>query len=99
MEGFSVTTERIASAGGGVTAVAASLATEITNMDGILSEIRAGWQSSEAAPRFVGAMELFLEQATTIKDALVSHGASLVAVGNRFGEAESALAGGIPAAV
>lgn len=97
MEGFSVSAERITAAGGGVSGVAASLATELTAMHELLDRIRAGWQSSLAAPRFAAAMQGHLDQATVIKDALTSHGASLTNTGRQFDRAESALAAAIPA--
>ncbi|WP_029138544.1 WXG100 family type VII secretion target [Nakamurella lactea] len=97
MEGFSISSERITAAGGGVSGVADSLATEITAMTEMLDQIRAGWQSTQAAPRFAAAMQGHLDQATLIKNALVSHGASLTNTGRQFDQAESTLAAGIPA--
>lgn len=97
MEGFSVTTERIATAGTGVTDVGTALAREIAAMHGMLDDIRVGWRSTDAAPRFAAAMAGHLEQATSLKDALLSHGESLVGVGRRFDETEAAVAGAIPA--
>ncbi len=96
MEGFSVATERIATAGTGVTDVGTALAREIAAMHGMLDEIRAGWRSTDAAPRFAAVMTSHLDQASTLKDALLSHGESLVAVGRRFDETEAAVAGAIP---
>jgi uncharacterized protein YukE len=80
-----------------VTSVADSLATEITAMTDMLDTIRAGWQSSQAAPRFAAAMQGHLQQATHIKNALISHGASLTNTGRQYEQAEAALAAGIPA--
>jgi uncharacterized protein YukE len=65
----------------------------------LLDQIRAGWQSSDAAPRFVAAMEQHLADATRLKDALAGQGSALAAAAARFGEAEAALAQAIPAAI
>lgn len=92
MEGFTVTTERIVSAGGGVTTVGDALAKEITAMHGMLDEIRSGWSSTTAAPRFAVAMQGQLDQATVIKDALLSHGSSLTSSGHEYAKAEALLA-------
>lgn len=96
MDGFSITAERISAAGAGVAEVAASLATEIAAMQGMLDEVRAGWQSTQAAPRFAVALQTHLERATAIKDALLSHGTTLVGTGRRYAEAEASLAETIP---
>lgn len=98
MQGFSITTERIAAAGGAVGDTGSALAREIATMDGLLSSIQAGWQSSEAAPRFVAAVQGYLATAVFLKDALLSQGTSLVASAQRFGEAETVTASSIPAA-
>ncbi len=92
MEGFTVTTERIVSAGSGVTTVGDALAKEITAMHGMLDEIRSGWSSTTAAPRFATAMLGQLDQATVIKDALLSHGTSLTNSGHEYAKAEAQLA-------
>jgi len=42
VEGFSITTERITSAGSGVADVGTALAGEISTMQGLLDEIRSG---------------------------------------------------------
>jgi uncharacterized protein YukE len=97
MQGFSITTERIAATGGVATDIAGRLAGEIGVMHGLLADLRIGWQSSEAAPRFAAAMDGYLATATTIKDALLTHGASLTGAAQQFGAAESALAGALPA--
>jgi uncharacterized protein YukE len=99
MDGFTVSAERIAAAGGGVSEVATALAGEIAAMHEMLGQITAGWQSTEAAPRFAAIMSGHLQQATSIKDALVSHGATLTATGGQYAKAESALAESIPTAV
>ena len=99
MEGFSITAERIAAAGGAVGDTGSVLAREIATMDGLLGSIRSGWQSSEAAPRFVAAVQGYLATATTLKDALLSQGTTLVSSAQRFGETESATAAAIPATV
>lgn len=97
MDGFAISTERIATAGAGVTDVGIGLAREISIMDDLLGEIRAGWQSSEAAPRFANAMSGYLQEAATLKDALLSHGAALAATSRSFDAAEAGLADSIPA--
>src|SRR6478735_5866278 len=99
VEGFSITTERITSAGSGVADVGTALAGEISTMHGLLDEIRSGWQSSDAAPRFAALLDDHLAAATTLKDALLSHGQSLIGAGRRFDETESAIAVGLPAAM
>jgi len=97
MAGLTIDTQRIAGAGDAVTEVAGSLTLEITSMRGLLDQIRAGWQSSDAAPRFIAAMEQHLADATGLKDALVGQGSALAAAAQRFGDAELSLAQAIPA--
>jgi WXG100 family type VII secretion target len=97
MDGFSITSERIVAAGGAVGDVGTALSGEIDTMRGLLDDIQAGWQSSEAAPRFAALMDEHLTAASTLRDALLSHGESLVGAGQRFAETESAIAGGLPA--
>jgi len=97
MSGLSIDTQRIANAGVGVSDVGASLASEIATMHDLLGQIRSGWQSSEAAPRFAAAMEGHLADATALKDALLGQGSSLSTAALRFGETENALADAIPA--
>ena len=99
MAGLTIDTQRIAGAGDAVSEVAGSLTREISTMRELLDQIRAGWQSSEAAPRFVAAMEQHLANATRLKEALVGQGSALTAAAARFGEAEAALAQAIPAAI
>lgn len=99
MAGLTIDTQRIAGAGDAVTDVAGALTREIASMREQLGRIRAGWQSSDAAPRFVAAMERHLDDATTLKEALVGQGSALTAVAARFGEAEAALAQTVPAAI
>ena len=99
MAGLTIDTQRIAGAGDAVSEVAGSLTREISTMRELLDQIRAGWQSSEAAPRFVAAMEQHLADATRLKEALVGQGSALTAAAARFGEAEAALAQAIPAAI
>ncbi|WP_395726146.1 WXG100 family type VII secretion target [Nakamurella sp.] len=99
MAGLTIDTQRIAGAGNAVTEVAGALTREISSMREQLDQIRAGWQSSDAAPRFVAAMEQHLADATSLKEALVGQGSALTAVASRFGEAEVALAQAIPAAI
>ncbi len=99
MAGLTIDTQRIAGAGDAATEVAGSLTREIASMRELLDEIRAGWQSSEAAPRFVAAMERHLADATSLKDALIGHGSALSTSAARFGEAEVSLAQAVPAAI
>lgn len=95
MNGFLVTTERIASAGGAVTEVAGALSAEIATMHSLLGDIRAGWHSTSAAPRFAAAMEGYLAEAATLQEALVGHGSGLTTTAQRFAETEQALADAI----
>ena len=97
MSGLTIDTARIASAGVGVSDVGASLAGEIATMHDLLGQIRSGWQSSEAAPRFAAAMEVHLTDAAALKDALLGQDTALSAAAQRFGETESALADAVPA--
>lgn len=99
MAGLTIDTQRIAGAGDAVTAVAGALTIQIASMREQLDRIRAGWQSTDAAPRFVAAMERHLAEATALKEALVGQGSALTATAARFGEAEMALAQTIPAAI
>jgi uncharacterized protein YukE len=96
---LSIDTQRIAGAGDAVTEVAGSLTLEIASMRELLDQIRAGWQSGEAAPRFVAAMEQHLADAALLKDALIGQGAALAAAAARFGETELSLAQDVPAVV
>ena len=92
MSELSIDTQRIGTAGIGVADVGASLAREIATMHDLLGQIRSGWQSSEAAPRFAAAMEGHLADATALKDALLGQGAALTTAAQRF-----ALANAVPA--
>lgn len=92
MDGITISTERIATAGAGVSDVGVLLVREIAAMDDLLAQIRSGWQSDAAAPQFAAVMQGHLDQATQLKDALLGHGAALLATGRRFGEAEQSLA-------
>lgn len=92
-----LTTERVAAAASGVSDVGASLAREIEVIRGVLAEIRTGWQSSEAAPRFAAAMETHLVEAAALKDALLGQGTALMTAAQRFGAAEGQLAQTVPA--
>ncbi len=96
MSAMNIDTGRIAGAGSGVSDVAASLAREIGTMHGLLGQIRAGWQSSEAAPRFVRAMESHLADASALKDALLNQGSALSTAAGRFAQAEAAVADTVP---
>ena len=97
MSELGIDTQRIGTAGTGVSDVGASLAREIATMHDLLGQIRSGWQSSEAAPRFAAAMEGHLADATALKDALLGQGTALTTAAQRFGEAENALANAVPA--
>src|SRR6476469_744621 len=97
MSGLHIDTQRIGTAGLGVSDVGASLAREIATMQDLLAQIRSGWQSSEAAPRFAAAMEAHLADATALKDALLAQGTGLTTAAQRFGETENALADAVPA--
>lgn len=92
MDGIAVSTDRIASAGVGVSDVGDALGLEISTMEDLLAQIGAGWQSDTAAPQFAARMREYLGQAVVLKDALVTHGATLVTTGRRFAEAEAAVA-------
>lgn len=92
MDGIAVSTERITSAGTGVSDVGAGLNAEISTMEDLLAQIAGGWQSDTAAPQFAARMQEYLQQAVVLKDALISHGATLVVTGRRFAEAETAVA-------
>lgn len=96
MEGISISSERVAAAGGGVQDVSSLLGKEIVIMGELLGEIRAGWQSDQAAPRFAAGLQGYLDQAAVLRNALASHGQSLVSTGQRFAEAEATLAAAIP---
>ncbi len=95
MDGIAVSTERIASAGVGVSDVGDLLTKEIATMGELLAQIRSGWQSDAAAPQFASIMQGYLDQAGQLTQALFSHGATLVATGHKFAEAESDLAQGL----
>ena len=97
MSGLSIDTQRIAGAGMGVSDVGASLAREIATMHDLLAQIRSGWQSSEASPRFTVAMEGHLADAAALKDSLLDHGLALMTAAQRFEDTESALAAAVPA--
>ena len=97
MDGISLSSERVVAVGTGVDDVSVRLAREIAAMGDLLGEIRSGWQSDQAAPRFAASLQGYLDEATVLKDALVSHGQTLVETGRRFAEAEAGLAAGIPA--
>lgn len=99
MAGLTIDTQRIAGAADATTEVAGALTREIASMREQLDRIRSGWQSTDAAPRFVAAMERHLAEATALKEALVGQGSALTASAARFGEAETALAQSIPAAL
>ena len=92
MDGISISTERIATAGVGVSDVGVLLTREIAAMGELLAQISSGWQSDSAAPRFAATVHGYLEEAARLKDALLSHGAALLATGHRFAEAEADLA-------
>lgn len=95
MDGITISSERIGTAGAGVIDVGTALNREIGTMCELLAEIRSGWQSDSAAPQFASMMQGYLDEATVLKDALLSHGATLQSTGRRFAEAERDLAGGM----
>lgn len=95
MDGITISSERISAAGAGVADVGTALSKEIQAMGDLLGEIRAGWQSDSAAPQFASMMQGYLDEATVLKDGLLSHGATLQNTGLRFGEAERDLAQGM----
>lgn len=92
MQGFKVETERVAAAGTGVGDGATRLTAEIALMHRTLEQIRAGWQSSAAAPRFAAAMVVHLDQVTAMKDALLGQAGALTASAQRIAAAEASLA-------
>ena len=98
MSGLTIDTQRIANTGIGVSDVGGALASEIATMHDLLAQIRGGWQSSEAAPRFASAMEGHLADAAALKDALLSQGGALSTTAQRFAQTEAALAAAVPAA-
>ena len=95
MDGIVISTERIATTAAGVAEVGGRLAAEINAMDELLEQIRAGWQSDAAAPQFAAGMRGYLDQARQLKDALLSHGATLSSTAAHFAEAEEGLAQGL----
>ena len=97
MSGLHIDTQRIGSAGVGVSDVGASLAREIATMHDLLGQIRSGWQSSEAAPRFAAAMEGHLVDAAALKDALLAQGTALTTAAQQFAATADAVADAIPA--
>lgn len=99
MTGLVLDTQRIATAGDAVTEVAGSLTREIATMRDLLDQIRAGWQSSDAAPRFAAAMDQYLADANSLKEALVGQGSALGMAAQQFSEAEISLAQSIPLAI
>jgi WXG100 family type VII secretion target len=92
VDGFDVTTERIAGVAGRVEDTGTALGREIATMHDLLAEIRAGWQSSEAAPRFAAAMQHYLDEAAQLKDALLGHADALAITGRSFASTESSIA-------
>ena len=95
MDGISISSERISTAGVGVIDVGTALNKEISTMGDLLAQIRSGWQSDSAAPQFASMMQGYLDEATVLKDALLSHGAGLQNTGARFADAERDLAQGM----
>ncbi len=96
MSALNVDTGRIAGAGLGVSDVGALLAGEIATMHDLLGQIRAGWQSSEAAPRFVRAMETHLADAAALKNTLLGQGSALSTAAQRFAQTETSVADTVP---
>lgn len=99
MDGFEVTTELVQTTGDAVSDTGLKLNSEITQMNLMLGDLSTAWSSSEAAPRFVTSMEGHLANATILKDALISHGASLVTAGIGMGGTESALSDSMPVVI
>jgi hypothetical protein len=97
MDGFDITTGRIATAASGVDQVGTALNREIAHMRDLLADIGAGWQSSTAAPRFLTAMNGYLDEAHVLSSALLSQGAGLAATGRAFDQTEQAIAESTPA--
>ena len=97
MDGIAVSGERLASTGTGVTDVGTALTKEIGVMQDMLGQIRSGWQSDQAAPRFAVTMQGYLDDASRLKDALLSHGQSLLDTGRAFDQAEAEVAATFPA--
>ncbi len=97
MSELTIDTTRIAQAGAGVSDVGNALGTEIGTMHDLLAQIRAGWQSSEAAPRFARAMEVHLADAATLRTALLTQANALTTAAGRFAQTEMAVADAVPA--
>ena len=97
MNGFDIATERIAATASRVDDIGAALGREIATMHDLLAQITSSWQSSAAAPRFAAAMQEYLTEAGQLKEALVGHGAGLLATGRSFDAAESTVAEALPA--
>ena len=96
MDGFEVTTPRIAAAATGAGDAGAALGSEIATMRELLAEVQAGWQSSEAAPRFAAAMQGYLDDAEQLRGALLTQAGALGATGRTFEAAESSIAAAFP---
>lgn len=92
MDGFEVTTAHIAAAATGAGDAGAALGREIATMHELLAEIRAGWQSSEAAPRFATAMQGYLEDAEQLRGALIGQADALATTGRAFENTEASIA-------
>lgn len=96
MDGIAVSSERVVATGTAVGDVGQRLGTEIGVMHDLLGEIQRGWQSDQAAPRFARSMQGYLDEAAALRDALLSHGESLLGAGRAYAEAESAVAAAVP---
>lgn len=99
MDGFTIESDRIATAASGVEQVGERLQAEINTMEGLLGDITSGWQSTSAAPRFATAMQGYLDEARALSTALLSHGAGLAATGRVFDQAEEAVSASTPGVV
>lgn len=97
MDGFDIATDRISRAATGVEQVAETLGGEIATMEGLLDELSVGWQSSTAAPRFVAAMNGYLEQARQLAGALLGHSAGLAETSTAYGQVEESITQATPA--
>ena len=93
MNVLQVESARVTQLSSGVTAAGDGLTAEITAMNTTLDEVRAGWQSTSAAPKFVQVMQDHLDQVTVLKDALLGHGTALSTAAVSYDEAEAAVAG------
>ena len=81
---------RVSAAGGKVSETGGLLNGEINRMNEMMADLRSGWRSDTAAPSFYGAMSRHLESVTQLKDALLTHGASLANDAAQINQTEAA---------